>query len=204
MFPAKSKTPHSGSKYKYTNTLQEIQPIVPESILFVEDVCQIVSELFPDLWKLGQAYFTGELQVKVESRKHVEFKHIVLTIMDSFSKLLRASIVPHTISKTGSVWSSLDAITEWLPGCLRQLRATYLILIRLDLPSDALDIVLKVIVDLKIHCIAVMFSAKIEEVKQLQKQETWKIEFSGTHNGITSLVSLVKVLNHFCPNLFTG
>ena len=34
---------------------------VPQNILFVEDLTDRVSLEFPELWKLGQAYFKGEL-----------------------------------------------------------------------------------------------------------------------------------------------
>lgn len=67
-----NKTKHSNSKFKYV-PLKDNNSI-PECILFVEELCEVVSELFPDLWKLGQAYFTGELHVKVEPGRQVEFK----------------------------------------------------------------------------------------------------------------------------------
>lgn len=63
----------SSVKYKYNFLLQDVS-VVPESILLVEELCDIISELFPDLWKLGQAYFTGELNVKFESGRQTEFK----------------------------------------------------------------------------------------------------------------------------------
>lgn len=75
MLQESSKTKHSNSKYKYNFTPQDNNNI-PECILFVEELCEVVAELFPDLWKLGQAYFTGELHVKVEPGRQVEFKVI--------------------------------------------------------------------------------------------------------------------------------
>lgn len=68
-----NKIKHSNSKYKYNFTPRDNNNI-PECILFVEELCEVVAELFPDLWKLGQAYFTGELHVKVEPGRQVEFK----------------------------------------------------------------------------------------------------------------------------------
>lgn len=65
----------SSVKYKYNFPLQDVN--VPESILLVEELCDIISELFPDLWKLGQAYFTGELHVKFESGRQIEFKVLI-------------------------------------------------------------------------------------------------------------------------------
>ena len=40
----------------------------------MEELSEILSNRFPDLWKLGQAYFSGELHVKIESGRQVQFK----------------------------------------------------------------------------------------------------------------------------------
>lgn len=69
----------SSVKYKYNFPLQDVN-VVPENILLVEELCDIISELFPDLWKLGQAYFTGELHVKFESGRQTEFKVLVVFV----------------------------------------------------------------------------------------------------------------------------
>lgn len=72
----KTKTAYLGSKYSKYTTAQDPQMIVPQSVLFVEEICEIISTSFPDLWKLGQAYFSGELQVKVEPGRQTGFKVI--------------------------------------------------------------------------------------------------------------------------------
>lgn len=189
-----SKIKGSGNKFaKFNNTPQDMTG-VPESVLFVEDLCEIVSQLFPNLWKLGQSYFTGELHVKIEPGRQVEFKHIVLAIMEMFCKTLRAAIIPHTLDKnydkaTFGSWAQSDTelVKPWLPACLRHVRATYAILIKLDLPNEALDIVFTFILDLRIYCMNILFKQAAEQIEQLSKQETWRIEFNGKHNGITEL-----------------
>jgi len=40
----------------------------------VEELSEILSDRFPDLWKLGQAYFSGELHVKIEQGRQAQFK----------------------------------------------------------------------------------------------------------------------------------
>jgi len=40
----------------------------------VEELSEILSNSFPDLWKLGQAYFSGELHVKIEPGRQAQFK----------------------------------------------------------------------------------------------------------------------------------
>lgn len=191
---SKAKGGSSTSKYSKFNQPPQDLSSIPENVLFIEDLCEIVSELFPDLWKLGQAYFTGDLHVKVEPGRQVGFKHIVLSIMEAFCKTLRSAIIPHTLDKstdkaTYGTWSTPDSdtIKPWLPACLRYVRSTYSILIKLDLPSEALDIVFKFILDLRIHCMSVLFKQASDQIEQLSKQETWKIEFTGKHNGVTEL-----------------
>ncbi|KAF5294233.1 hypothetical protein FQA39_LY13481 [Lamprigera yunnana] len=190
----KIKNSQSTSKYSKFNPPQDSLSAVPENVLFFEDLCQLLSELFPDLWKLGQSYFTGELHTKVESGRQTNFKHMVMTIMELFCKTLRSAIIPHTLDKNidktiigAWIVSDTDIIALWLPVCLRYVRNTYKILIKLDLPSEALDIISMFIFDLKLYCISVLLKQTTEQVKQLSKQETWKIEFSKNSSGITDL-----------------
>lgn len=82
----------------------------------------------------------------------------------------------------------LDILAPFLPDCLRYVRATYAILIKLDLPSDALDIISNFILDLRIYSMSILFEQTSEQIKQLHKQETWKLEFKGAQHGVTDLV----------------
>lgn len=120
---------------------------------------------------------------------------MVLTIMDVFCKTLRCAIIPHTLDKNVDkslygVWTlpDLEIIAPWLPACLRYIRSTYKILIKLDLPSEALDIAASFILDLRLYSMNVLFKQTIELVKQLHKVENWKIECTNSHNGVTELV----------------
>ena len=36
----------------------------PQKVLFVEELTEIMTNSFPDFWKLGQAYISGSLQMK--------------------------------------------------------------------------------------------------------------------------------------------
>ena len=51
----------------------------PKNVLFIEELCSMMSELLPNIWKLGQAYFRSELHVKVEIGHKTEFKVIFKT-----------------------------------------------------------------------------------------------------------------------------
>lgn len=187
-------------------------------MLFVEEICEILSELFPNLWKLGQSYFSGELHVKVEPGRQLGFKvptavfvsyrlmhchyllqHMVLTIIETFCKTFRSAIVSHTLDKNAdkallNSWPSvdMDTLAPWLPACLRYIRSTYKILIKLDLPSEVLDIVASLILDLRIYSMSILFKQTTEQVKQLHATENWIIDFKNAHSGITELVRIVK------------
>lgn len=202
------KTPNSKySKYNLNQT-QNIDTI-PICVYYTEEMCTHLAESFPDLWKIGQAYFSGELQVKIEAGRQVEFKVsfvivfqnsclndffqcIVMSLIESFSKSLRAVLMPYTLDKNDkSNYGTLiipenDELASYLPDLLRFVRSTYATLIKLDLPSEALDIVSLLLLDLRVHCMIILFKQTIEQIKQLK--ETWKIDLSGKYSGITQIV----------------
>jgi exocyst complex component 2 len=129
----------------------------PVRVLFCEELTEIATGQFPDLWRLGQAYFTGELR-GINEPKPGNFKQIILTSIERFVGYLRAAILPQNQNQRFTQiqsWpiisssSQLQQFITWLPTCLRYLRVSYATLIRLDLPSECLDIVLKIIDELR-------------------------------------------------------
>lgn len=192
------KTPKSGKSKGITATNQnsDWQASVPARVLLTEELADAISERFPDFWKLGQAYFSGELQVKVAGGRQQDFKKLVLAAISLFSGLLRAALMPHTLVRTPAaerasygVWPSrgMEGLGPWLPHCLRALRQAYSSLIRLDLPGEALDIVGNLIFDLRLHCMSTLLKQAGESVRNLHTQETWNMQFDGEHGGITHL-----------------
>lgn len=195
----KSGSHHSGSaKYNKINNTpqnQDWQSSVPQRVLFIEELTETLNECFPDMWKLGQAYFSGDLHVKVDTDKQPLFKRMVLESIERFTNLLRAAVLPHTLDRMSpqrqsyGVWPShgQESVVPWLPHCLRYVRATYSALIRLDLPGEALDIIGSLIFDLRFHCMSTLFQQASEHIKSLHKKETWKVEFDTKYGGITDL-----------------
>lgn len=182
----------SASKYsKYNKTPNTEITIIPACVNFTDEICISITETFPDLWKIGQAYFSGELQVKVEAGRQVEFKHMVMNVIETFCKYVRASLIPNTLDKSERAqFGSLslpdrDEIALYLPELLPSVRATYSTFIKLDLPSEALDIVSLLLLDLRIHCMSVMFQQTTDQIKQLT--ENWKINYNGKFTGVTEL-----------------
>ncbi|KAK9884498.1 hypothetical protein WA026_007339 [Henosepilachna vigintioctopunctata] len=164
---------------------------VPMNITFAEQMCTTITENFPDLWKIGQAYFNLELQSTIDTSKTEDIKKMVMNLMQNFCKTIRSAIIPHTLDSTerssmGS-WSSPDLsdMALYLPGLLRSVRSTYTTLIKLDLPRDALGIISTLLLDLRIYCMVVLFKQTINQIKWLE--EDWNIIFNKKIPGVTNL-----------------
>lgn len=159
----------------------------PVRVIFCEEITEIAAGQFPDLWRLGQSYFTGELR-GINEPKPGNFKQIILNAIERFCCYVRAAILPQN-QKFPSVpsWpfpssSQLNLFSTWLPTCLRYLRISYASLIRLDLPNEALDIVLKLIDELRLFCLTTILKKAIDKVKKLHEKENWEltvVEFPG-------------------------
>ncbi|XP_076758036.1 exocyst complex component secretory 5 [Xylocopa sonorina] len=152
---------------------------MPPQISCIEAICDIVVEQLPDLWRLGQSYFTGQLHVAVNAEKQAPFKNLVLSSMQHAMKAMR-----NTCS------NDLDAV--WLLRILRRIRQMYASLIHLDLPSDALDIFGKFILDLRLQCFDALFKQTAENVAALHKKETWQIEYLNEDGGVTKVPYLFE------------
>lgn len=159
----------------------------PVRVLFCEEITEIAAGQFPDLWRLGQAYFTGELR-GISEPKPGNFKQIILNAIDRFCWYVRAAILPQNQKfQAVSMWqfsssSQMQQFITWLPTCLRYLRISYASLIRLDLPGEALDIVLKLIDELRLFCLTTILKKAIDKVKKLHEIENWELtvlEFPG-------------------------
>ncbi|XP_050302018.1 exocyst complex component 2 isoform X2 [Anthonomus grandis grandis] len=188
---SKSK-PGSASKYSKYKEISSIEvAVIPACINLVDEICLSIKETFPDLWKIGQAYFSGELQCKIEAGRQVEYKHMVMNVIETFCKYVRASLIPTTLEKNDKTqYGSLtlpdrDEMVLYLPELLQQVRSTYSTFIKLDLPSEALDIISQLLLDLRIHCMSLIFQQTTEQIKQLN--ENWKINYSGKYTGVTGL-----------------
>ncbi|XP_063699277.1 exocyst complex component 2 [Culicoides brevitarsis] len=157
----------------------------PNRLLFCEEMNEIGTGQFPDLWRLGQAYFSGELRGMSEP-KAKNFKTYILSTIELFCSYLKCALLPnaknHDIPAWPSTASSNNLFAIWIPQCLRYVRVTYATLIRLDLPNEALDIVSKLINDLRLYSLSTIFKKTNEKVKKLVEREMWEIkvmEFPG-------------------------
>lgn len=91
--------------------------------------------------------------------------------------------------------SMIQQFLLWIPQCLRYIRITYATLIRLDLPNEALDIIMKFIDEIRLFCFTIIFKRSIDRVKKLDEKETWHIcveEFPGATQLPSFLEEIIK------------
>jgi exocyst complex component 2 len=170
----------------------------PVRVLFCEEINEIATGQLPDLWRLGQSYFTGELR-GINEPKPGNFKQIILNVIERFCCYVRTAILPQNQkfpvvpSWPFASTSQLNLFSSWLPTCLRYLRISYASLIRLDLPNEALDIVLKLIDELRLYCLTTILKKAIEKVKRLHEKECWELTVT-EFPGATSLPAKLEEL----------
>lgn len=177
--------------------------VTPVRLLFCEEMNEIATGQLPDLWRIGQAYFTGEL--KGQNSKPGNFKSIILGIIEQFCSFLRAALLPSLANPR--IYSTVDIpkwptsatannqFAIWIPQCLRFVRVTYASLIRLDLPGEALDIVSKLINELRLHSLITILKKTSDKAKRLFEKETWEvkvIEFPGATLLPSKLTELIQ------------
>ncbi|XP_064542046.1 exocyst complex component 2 [Drosophila montana] len=174
----------------------------PSRVNFCEELCDIAASQLPDLWRLGQLYFTGELRGPHDP-KPGDFKRMVLTAIEKFCVYLRLTILIAADQRalrqsSGLSWpigsaSATHHFLPWIPQCLRYTRIAYATLIGLDLPSDALDIIQKLIDEVRLFCFSIIFKRATDRCKKLGVQETWEMTVED-YPGATQLPAALETL----------
>ncbi|XP_015188767.1 PREDICTED: exocyst complex component 2 [Polistes dominula] len=145
----------------------------------IQAIYDILIQQLPNLWRLGQSYFSGQLHVVVDVEKQIPFKNLVLSSMQHTVEVIKN--ICHKDTEASSLLHILH--------CIRQMYAS---LIHLDLPSDALDIFGKFIFDLRLQCFIALFKKTAENIAALHKKETWQIEYLNENCGVTKLPYLFE------------
>ncbi|TMW54856.1 hypothetical protein DOY81_000089 [Sarcophaga bullata] len=156
----------------------------PNRVLFCEEICEIAASQLPDLWRLGQMYFTGELRGPNDPHPG-DFKRMIMSAIEKFCIYLKVAMCTTDAEarslrqSVGFIWpithGSHDIFKSWLPQCLRYTRITYATLISLDLPSSVLDIVQKFIDATRLHCFSNIFEKATQNCSKLTELETWEM-----------------------------
>lgn len=178
----------------------------PVRVAFFEEITEIAASQLPDLWRLGQSYFAGELR-GLSDPKPGNFKKIILTAIERMCFYLRGAVLPS--AKNDLPWSSsatsgataLQSLVPCLPQCLQYLRITYATLIHIDLPSEVLDIVQKLIDELRLYCMSTICRRAVDKVKSLESKEEYKMcvpEFPGATQLPLLLRDLIQEMVDEC------
>lgn len=179
----------------------------PQVVKFIVELTEIFSEHFPNMWKLGQAYLTGQLHIReVESQEHqgfsrsAQFKNMIMEVTYRLCNLIRMALLPeslhslsvHQLSTLGSWPKSQESIAPWLPHCLRYIRNCYISLLKLDLPEEVLNAIQQLIFDLRLYAMKTLFMQAAEDVQHLDERENWVIDIDDHNGGITQLPLLFE------------
>jgi len=170
---------------------------VPENILFVEDLTERVGIEFPELWRLGQAYFKNELHVEPDTGKQPVFREMILSSISFFCNLIRAAALPSAPlpnREDYGVWREAVQANMWLPHCLRQVRSAYSLLMNQDLPGQVLDIIKNLTTELRLSSLNNILNAVVEETYILHEKEDWSQDISDEYGAVTKLPKLYESL----------
>lgn len=169
-----------------SSTLGDYQSAAPVRVLFVESVCEVMTDHFPDLWRLSQAYFGGELlqhDTPLDPAKQPLCKSLLLETVSMLSHLIRGAILGLTVpveARGGPDWAQyyrswpetpVSVITPWMPQVIRLVRSCFSSLLNLDLPNDALDMISGLLLELRVQCLQWLLHQTVEHVKKLH----WKV-----------------------------
>ncbi|XP_076469821.1 exocyst complex component 2-like [Babylonia areolata] len=183
----------------------------PQKVMFVEDLTEIMTENFPDFWKLGQAYFSGEFDhtkqiaekgFKSDTSKHSKLKQMIAELVGLFANFVRAAFLPESLEnlpdtereKFGLWPSTPKAVVAgtWLPHCVRTIRSCVATLAGLDLTGDSMIILQDLAFDLRTNCMFTLLKQAISDVKLLCNKQTWSVETDDESGGTTQLPALFE------------
>ncbi|XP_045761389.1 exocyst complex component 2 [Maniola jurtina] len=139
------------------------------------------------LWPLARRYFAGELAGQPsDPQRNADLKEMIIAAVQLFSEHMRACLL------SGGAPPTAEVLRSRLLANLRSLREAYESLLKLDLPSQPLSIVEKVIFDYRVHGMTVFMQRAHKRVKGLADKETWKIQEFTDYGAITNLPHLLE------------
>ncbi|BET01653.1 exocyst complex component [Nesidiocoris tenuis] len=168
-------SPDPKSKGKRDKNLEK-QNSVTERVDCIEDLCDIISLLLPELWSLGQSYFSGDLYMKPDQNKLAEFKSNTLACISEMCRLVRTS-----------VGQGKSPLVGWFPHCLQCLRAVASQLSQI--PHDPLTALIH---HFRMECVKSVLVNAAEQVKELAEKENWSQVHEPSYGLITQLPGQFK------------
>ncbi|XP_057555565.1 exocyst complex component 2 isoform X2 [Hippopotamus amphibius kiboko] len=172
----------------------------PHRVAFVEKLTKLVLSQLPNFWKLWISYVNGSLfSETAEKSGHIErsknvrqrqndFKKMVQEVMHCLVRLVRGALLPLSVAEGGgrqhAGWEvEAELSGQWLAHVIQTLRLTYESLTALEIPTDLLQTVQDLILDLRVRCVVVTLQHTAEEIKRLAEKEDWVVD----SEGLTSL-----------------
>ncbi|KAI8430152.1 hypothetical protein MSG28_000537 [Choristoneura fumiferana] len=145
------------------------------------------------LWPLARRYFAGELAGEPNApQRHADLKEMIIAAVEVFAAHMRACLLTGGGGGGSGGGAPVDAVRARLLANLRSLREAYDSLLKLDLPSQPLSIVEKVIFEYRVHGMSVFLQRALRRVKALADQETWRIDHFSDYGAITNLPHLLE------------
>lgn len=147
----------------------------------------VLAEEVPALWTLGRWYFANDLGgTPTAPNRQEEFKAMIIAAVDLYAEIVREAL----LTDAGTLGDA--ALLSWLANNLKKLREAYDALIKLDLPSQPLDIVKRVIQDVKVQGMVAFLQEGMRRIKKLEAKETWEVELFSEYGAITKLPRLFE------------
>ncbi|KAK9509163.1 hypothetical protein O3M35_006540 [Rhynocoris fuscipes] len=172
----KPRTPDSKSSKNLSKREKEKadkQMQINERVDCIEDLSDIISVLLPELWSLGQSYFSGELYIKPDQTKQAEFKNATTGCISEMCRLIRACI-----------GTSRNPLCGWFPHCLRHLRQLSTQLSQI--PHDPLRALIHYF---RMESVKSVLMSTADQVKELDQKEDWSVIHDAKFGLITHLPS---------------
>ncbi|XP_026324011.1 exocyst complex component 2 isoform X2 [Hyposmocoma kahamanoa] len=155
--------------------------------------CGALASELNALWPLARRYFAGELGGEPTApQRHSNLKEMIIAAVEVFSEHMRECLLSGGGSVAGGGALPVDVLRTRLLANLRHLREAYDSLLKLDLPSQPLSIVEKVIFEYRVHGMVVFLQRALRRVKGLADAETWKVEQFSDYGAITILPHLLE------------
>jgi len=179
---------------------------MPQKVVFIEDLTELMLENFPDFWKLGQSYFTREKNLKgdkIDTSKHGKMKQMMTEVISLFANFVRAAFLPESLENLPDterekfgIWPTTgkpeNVSGSWLPQCVRNIRNCANTLASLDSHGDTMIVLKDLAFDMRTNCMFSLLKQAIADVKSLHTKETWMVETDDEFGGTTQLPALFE------------
>ncbi|XP_067945613.1 exocyst complex component 2-like [Watersipora subatra] len=184
----------------------------PQRVIFVEELTDLLIQHFPSFYRLGHAYFEGQLlrkdrddsyKAKAEQKQnHQIFKQMIHELLLTYCNLVRRAFLPESLQSYSEhkqleygdwTLSKSELPSAWLPQCVRTVRQCAESL-RNDLPvdSESSNLLQTLVFDLRTDAMRTILKQAIDDVHKLNTRETWILDTNDSSGSTTQLPALFE------------